>query len=195
MTQFSSLFWASNQPCCLLQCSGTTLRVRLRCPFIFFVVPTCWEIYFSSRRYSTYFFFFFSWIIIPAILPADDARILLYECILNALWNFFIIISIYRKLTSHRASLDRSSFGKTSNRSAAKSICSFLFWSTCMLFDLSIAYDFIVTFLRSLCLHLARGLVRHGYPWVPTDQAHGCPRQVGPTYQKIRPPIKWPQTT
>jgi hypothetical protein len=32
---------ASNQPCCLLQCSGTTLRVCLRCPLIFFVVPTC----------------------------------------------------------------------------------------------------------------------------------------------------------
>jgi hypothetical protein len=29
MTQFSSLFGASSQPCCLLQCSGTTLRVRL----------------------------------------------------------------------------------------------------------------------------------------------------------------------
>jgi hypothetical protein len=25
-------------------------------------------------------------------------------------------------------------------------------------------------------------LVRHGYPWVPTDQAHGRPRQVGLTY-------------
>jgi hypothetical protein len=24
--------------------------------------------------------------------------------------------------------------------------------------------------------------VRHGYPWIPTDQAHGCPRQVGPAY-------------
>jgi hypothetical protein len=24
--------------------------------------------------------------------------------------------------------------------------------------------------------------VRHGYPWVPTDQAHGRPRQVGPAY-------------
>jgi hypothetical protein len=35
MTQCSSLFGASNQPCCLLQCSGTTLRVRLRCPLVF----------------------------------------------------------------------------------------------------------------------------------------------------------------
>jgi hypothetical protein len=53
MTQFSSLLGASNQSCCLLQCSGTTLRVRLRRPLVFLVVPTCWETCFSSRRYST----------------------------------------------------------------------------------------------------------------------------------------------
>jgi hypothetical protein len=35
-----SLFGASNQSCCLLQCSGTTLRVRLRRPLVFFVVLT-----------------------------------------------------------------------------------------------------------------------------------------------------------
>jgi hypothetical protein len=40
MAQFSSLFGASNQPYCLLQCSGTTLRERLRRPLDFFVVPT-----------------------------------------------------------------------------------------------------------------------------------------------------------
>jgi hypothetical protein len=49
-----------------------------------------------------------------------------------------------------------------------------------------------MTFLRSLRLHLARGLVRHGYPWVPTDQAHGRPRQVGRAYQKTRRPVKGP---
>jgi hypothetical protein len=49
-----------------------------------------------------------------------------------------------------------------------------------------------MTFLRSLHLHLARGLVRHGYPWVPTDQAHGRPRQVGPAYQKTRRPVSGP---
>jgi hypothetical protein len=49
-----------------------------------------------------------------------------------------------------------------------------------------------MTFLRSLRLHLARGLVRHGYPWVPTDQAHGRPRQVGPAYQKTRRPVCGP---
>jgi hypothetical protein len=49
-----------------------------------------------------------------------------------------------------------------------------------------------MTFLRSLRIHLARGTVRHGYPWVPTDQAHGRPRQVGPTYQKTRRPVSGP---
>jgi hypothetical protein len=49
-----------------------------------------------------------------------------------------------------------------------------------------------MTFLRSLCLHLARGLVRHGYPWVPTDQAHGHPRQVDPAYQETHRPVSGP---
>jgi hypothetical protein len=49
-----------------------------------------------------------------------------------------------------------------------------------------------MNFLRSLRLHLARGLVRHGYPWVPTDQAHDRPRQVGPAYQKTRRPVSGP---
>jgi hypothetical protein len=49
-----------------------------------------------------------------------------------------------------------------------------------------------MTFLRSLRIHLARGFVRHGYPWVPTDQAHGRPRQVGPAYQKTRRPVSGP---
>jgi hypothetical protein len=34
--------------------------------------------------------------------------------------------------------------------------------------------------------------VRHGYPWVPTDQPHGRPRQVGPAYQKTRQPVSGP---
>jgi hypothetical protein len=36
------------------------------------------------------------------------------------------------------------------------------------------------------------GLVRHGYPWVPTDQAHGRPRQVGPYCQKTHQPVNGP---
>jgi hypothetical protein len=49
-----------------------------------------------------------------------------------------------------------------------------------------------MTFLRSLRRHLARGLLRHGYPWVPTDQAHSRPRQVGTAYQKTRRPVSGP---
>jgi hypothetical protein len=78
MTQFSSLFGASNQPCCLLQCSGTTLRVHLRRPLVFLVVPTCWETRFSSRRYSNLFFFSSSFLDHHTGHPArHDARILL----------------------------------------------------------------------------------------------------------------------
>jgi hypothetical protein len=35
-------------------------------------------------------------------------------------------------------------------------------------------------------------IVRHGYSWVPTDQAHVCPRQVDPTHQKTRRPVSRP---
>jgi hypothetical protein len=49
-----------------------------------------------------------------------------------------------------------------------------------------------MTFLRSLRLHLARGLVRLGYSWVPTDQAHSHPRQVGLAYKKTRRPVSGP---
>jgi hypothetical protein len=59
MTQFSSLFRASNQPCCLLQCSRTTQRERLRRPLVFFFVPTCWETRFPSCCYSTFSLSFF----------------------------------------------------------------------------------------------------------------------------------------
>jgi hypothetical protein len=42
--------------------------------------------------------------------------------------NFFIIVSIYWKSASYRLSLDLPSFGKTKNRLANKSTCSF-FWT------------------------------------------------------------------
>jgi hypothetical protein len=34
--------------------------------------------------------------------------------------------------------------------------------------------------------------VRHEYPWVPTDWAHGRPRQVGSAYQKTCQPVSGP---
>jgi hypothetical protein len=146
--------------------------VHLRRPLVFFIILTYLETCFPSRRYSTCFFFFFFWIIIPAILPATVLGY--YSMSASLMPNFFIVVSIYWKSASYRSSLDLSSFGETSNRSAAKLTCSFFFWTdvhaTCRYL-----YDFVMTFLRSSRLHLARGLVRHGYPWVPTDQAHSRP--------------------
>jgi hypothetical protein len=52
----------------------------------------------------------------------------------------------------------------------------------CMLFDLSIALRHCHDLSKVVVPTLARGFVRHGYPWVPTDQAHGRPLQVGPAY-------------
>jgi hypothetical protein len=47
-------------------------------PSCFLVVPTCWETPFSSRRYSTYFFFSSSFLDHHTGHPAHhDARILL----------------------------------------------------------------------------------------------------------------------
>jgi hypothetical protein len=43
-----------------------------------------------------------------------------------------------------------------------------------------------------LCLHVDRGLVRHGYPWVPTDQGPRGPYQVDPTWQKPCRPASGP---
>jgi hypothetical protein len=37
-----------------------------------------------------------------------------------------------------------------------------------------------------------RTSVRHGYPWVPTDQAQGRPRQVGLAYQKTHRHVSGP---
>jgi hypothetical protein len=36
------------------------------------------------------------------------------------------------------------------------------------------------------------GTVRHGYPWVPTDQSHSRPRKVGPAYWKTYRPVSGP---
>jgi hypothetical protein len=124
-------FLASNQPCCLLQCLGTTPWERLRHPLVFFIVLTCKETCFSSRHYSTYFFFFFFFgsSYRPSFLP---------WCTDTTLWvrpwrplNFFIIVSIYWKSASYRSSLDLSSFGKTTNRSAAKLIYLSIFLDRC----------------------------------------------------------------
>jgi hypothetical protein len=96
---FSSLFGASNQPCCLFQRLGTTLWVHLRRPLVFLVVPTCWETCFSSRRYSIYFFlFFFFWTIIQAILPTMMLGYYLWvhlRCPLNFLYRCFDLLEAF----------------------------------------------------------------------------------------------------
>jgi hypothetical protein len=52
--------------------------MRLGRPLVFLVVPTYWEIFFSSRRYLTYFAFLFSFLDHQTGHPAcHDARILL----------------------------------------------------------------------------------------------------------------------
>jgi hypothetical protein len=79
----------------LLQCSGTTLRVRLRRPLVFLVVPICWETRFSSRFYSTYFFlslFFGSSYRPSCLLRYSDTTLWVH---LRWPLNFFIIVSIY----------------------------------------------------------------------------------------------------
>jgi hypothetical protein len=43
----------------------------------------------------------------------------------------------------------------------------------------SLCFD--MTSSQPLRLHVDRGLERHGYPWVPTDQVPGAPCQVDPT--------------
>jgi hypothetical protein len=87
-------------------------------PSCFLCRTDCWEIRFSSRRYSAYFFFssFLFWIIIPTILPAT---MLGYYSMSASLMpsNFSIVVSIYWKSASYRSSLDLATFVKTTNRS------------------------------------------------------------------------------
>jgi hypothetical protein len=83
ITQFSSLFEHQTSHVVCFNARGL-LYVRLRCPLVSFVAPTHWETRFASRRYSTYFLFLF--LDHHTDHPAcHDARILLYECILDAL--------------------------------------------------------------------------------------------------------------
>jgi hypothetical protein len=49
-----------------------------------------------------------------------------------------------------------------------------------------------VTLFLPLRLHVDRELVRHGYPWVPTDQGPRGPCQVDPTCQKFNRPASGP---
>jgi hypothetical protein len=68
--------------------------------------------------------FFLFRIIILAILPATMLRYYSMSASLTPP-GFFIVVSIYLKLASYRSSFDLPSFGKTSNKSAAKLLFSF----------------------------------------------------------------------
>jgi hypothetical protein len=61
-----------------------------------------------------------------------------------------------------------------------------------MLLDLSIALRLRHDLSKVAAPTPRSGVVRHGYPWVPTDQAHGRPRQVGLAYRKTRRPVSGP---
>jgi hypothetical protein len=103
--------------------------------------------------------------------------------------NFFFVfrsIPIGRHSTSLRsATLQR--------RWTAKLIFFFfLFGPTCTLFDLLMALRLRHDPLEVTAPTHCSGLVKHRYPYVPTDKAHGRPRQVGPAYQKTRQPDSEP---
>jgi hypothetical protein len=74
----------------------------------------------------------------------------------------------------------------------------FLFLSPCTLCDFIDATSSLridVTSSPPLRLRVDRGLVRHGYQRVTFDQGLSRPRQVGPTYQKTRRPVRGPYPT
>jgi hypothetical protein len=91
-------------------------------------------------------------------------------------------------LVSNRSALDLATLGILQTGQLLSWLLFFLLdwcacFSTCRWLQ-----DFVMTPSRLLHLHIARGLVRHGYPLVPTDQAHDRPRQVGLVHQKTRRP-------
>ena len=110
--------------------------------------------------------------------------------------NFFYVASTSWKLTSYRSALDLATLSTIpTGRLLSWLLFSFLLdrracYSTCRWL-----HDFVITPSRSLRLHIARGLVRHGYPWIPTGQGHSHPRQVGPAHQKTRRPDSGPNRT
>jgi hypothetical protein len=59
-------------------------------------------------------------------------------------------------------------------------------------FDLSIALRLRHDLSKVVAPTPRSGACETWYPWVPTDQAHGRPRQSGPAYQKTRRPVSGP---
>jgi hypothetical protein len=124
---FLLFFGALNQPCCLLQCSGTTLRVRLRrLLFSSSYRPVGKPVSHHIVTRPTFFFFFGSsyWPSCPS--RCSDTTLWVHP------WCPLIFLSSFRSIGSllpiGRPSTSLCS-AKTSNRSAAKLIFSFLFWT------------------------------------------------------------------
>jgi hypothetical protein len=61
-----------------------------------------------------------------------------------------------------------------------------------MLFELSIALRLRHDLSKVAAPTPRSGACETWYPWVPTDQAHGRPRQVGPAYWKTCRPVSGP---
>jgi hypothetical protein len=82
MTQFSSFEHQTSHAACF-NARGLLYECVFDALLFFFIVPTCWETRFSSRRY---FFFSSSFLDHHTGHPArHDAWILLSECIFDAL--------------------------------------------------------------------------------------------------------------
>jgi hypothetical protein len=119
---------------------GTTLRVRLRNPLVFLVVPTCWELCFSIMSILDLPFSSLYFLDHHTGHPAHhDAWILLYECILDAVW---IFSSSFRSIGSLLPMGCQSTSFRLARLQTGQMLSRFILFSfvpTCMLFDLSTA--------------------------------------------------------
>jgi hypothetical protein len=131
------------------------------------------------------------WIITLAILPAMMLGYYWWahlRCPLNFLSLFRSIgslLHIGRQSTSLRSA-------NTSNRSAAKSICFFLFGQTWMLFDLSMAQRLRHDLSKVTAPAPRSGACETWVPLGPHRLGSRPSRQVGSAYQKTHRPVSGP---
>jgi hypothetical protein len=159
---------ASTRPFRSPYCSGATLRVRLRDALFFFTSPRLTGSTLPSHLRSTSL-----WLVFRLSLKVRWFRLTLFRSrILLA-----VMVSCL-----HLKALDLISRDLTSS---PKRI--FFFGSPCTLRDfitVTSSLHFDVTSFLPLRLHVDRGLARHGYPSVPTDQGPRGPYQVDLTCKK-----------
>jgi hypothetical protein len=107
--------------------------------------------------------------------------------------NFFIVIWIYWKSASYRSSLDLSTFGKTTNRSAAKLNSFFFFFGpTCMLFDPSIALRLCHDLFKVVTPTPCSGVFETWVPLGPHRPGSRPSPTSGSSLQKTRRPVSGP---